>query len=280
VSVLHVNFDGTIGEELSQPKDLDVGVYAHQIRATPSNQTVTLVTRGNDATTKRSEDPGSVKVFDLRDGVLSNKMSVQPGHGLGFGPRHLDFHPTKPWVFVSIERQNQLYVYRLEPDGTLSHDPLFVKSTVTDRSVKASSAGPIFVHPNGRFVYVANRGGWIGSTPSAEREMFDGVPVFSDHNSNLAVFSIDQETGEPSLLHLVDARGAHPRTFSIDQSARMLVAGALVPVALRVAGKVTILPSCLSVFRIGGDGLLEFVRKYDVETGGESQWWTGMVALG
>jgi 6-phosphogluconolactonase len=39
-------------------------------------------------------------------------------------------------------------------------------------------------------------------------------------------------------------------------------------------------PASLSVFRIGPDGRLEFVRKYDVETSqGQMQYWMGMVAL-
>jgi 6-phosphogluconolactonase len=187
--------------------------------------------------------------------------------------------PTKPWVFVSIERQSQLYVYRLLPDGGLSPQPLFVKSTVTDRTSPVPTAGPIHVHPNGKFVYLTNRGGWIGSSPAPGREMFEGVPVFPNTNSNVAVFAIDQESGEPSLVQTIDSHGAHPRTFSFDESARMLVAGNLVPVALREAGKVTIVPADLSVFRMGSDGKLEFVRKYDVNTGKLTQWWTGMVAL-
>ena len=35
----------------------------------------------------------------------------------------------------------------------------------------------------------------------------------------------------------------------------------------------------LSVLRIGDDGKLEFVRKYDVETGGKIQYWMGIVGL-
>jgi 6-phosphogluconolactonase len=35
----------------------------------------------------------------------------------------------------------------------------------------------------------------------------------------------------------------------------------------------------LSVYRIGADGQLEFVRKYDVDVGTRNQFWSGMVAL-
>jgi hypothetical protein len=33
------------------------------------------------------------------------------------------------------------------------------------------------------------------------------------------------------------------------------------------------------VYRIAGDGTLDFVRKYDVDTGQRMQFWSGMVTL-
>src|SRR4029453_16551431 len=131
--------------------------HARQCRTPPGTQPVLRGTPGNNAAGGKPEDPGSLKVFGFKDGVLSNKASVQPGTGLGFGPRHLDFHPTQPWVYVSIERQNKLYVYQLTPDGGLSADPLFIKSPLTGEDKHSPSAGPIPVHPNGRFVYLTNR---------------------------------------------------------------------------------------------------------------------------
>lgn len=101
----------------------DSGIFAYQIRTTPSNQSAILVTRGNNAREGKPEDPGALKVFGLNNGVLTNQASVAPGTGLGFGPRHLDFHPQQAWVFVSIERQNQLYVSKLQPDNFLAPDP-------------------------------------------------------------------------------------------------------------------------------------------------------------
>jgi len=278
VSVHQIKPDGMIGDEIKQPEKLDFGIYGHQILATPSNQSLILVARGNNATAKSPEDPGALKVYGFKDGVLSNKASVAPGTGLGFGPRHLDFHPTQPWVYVSVERQNELYVYQLQPDGGLSPEPLFIKDTVPGIDNHVSSAGPIHVHPNGRFVYLTNRGGWTSSPPPGS-EVHNGMRVFESTNSNIAVFSINQETGEPTLIQNIDAEGAHPRTFSIDAKARMLVAGNLVPVALRRDGQIAVVPAGLSVFQMANDGKLEFVRKYDVDTGKLTQWWTGMIAL-
>ncbi len=278
-SVHRIAADGTIGDEVKQPDNLDFGIYGHQILATPSNQSLILITRGNNAAGGKPEDPGSIKVLGFKNGVLSNKASVQPGNGLGFGPRHLDFHPSKPWVYVSIERQNKLYVYQLLPDGGLAPDPLFVKDTVLDPSKHVSSAGPIHIHPNGRFVYLTNRAGWTGAPPPGQ-ELFEGKRVFSSDDSTIAVFAIDQETGEPKLVETANSHGAHPRTFSIDPSGRMLVAGSLVPIAVREGGRIDVLPAGLSIFRIGQDGKLTFVRKHDIDTGALTQWWSGMVAFG
>jgi 6-phosphogluconolactonase len=277
-SVHRIGADGMIGEEVSQPGKLECGIYAHQILATPSNRSVIVVARGNNAAGGKPEDPGSLRVFDFKNGVLTNKASVQPGNGLGFGPRHLDFHPTKPWVYVSIERQNKLYVYTLTPDGGLSPNPTFVKDTVLDPSRHISSAGPIHMHPSGRFVYVTNRAGWSGG-PTPGQEEFEGKRVFNSDDSSIAVFTIDQETGEPRLIETAPAHGAHPRTFSIDPGGRMLVAGSLVPIAVRQGGSISALPAGLAVFRIGEDGKLSFVRKYDLDTGKLTQWWSGMVPL-
>ena len=41
-------------------------------------------------------------------GVLRDEVSIAPNGGYGFGPRHLDFHPSKPWIYVSLERQTAL----------------------------------------------------------------------------------------------------------------------------------------------------------------------------
>jgi len=38
-------------------------------------------------------------------------------------------------------------------------------------------------------------------------------------------------------------------------------------------------PASLAVFRIGDDGKLGFVRKYDVDVGDRTLFWMGMVQL-
>jgi len=274
VTVHRINRDGTVGDLVEQPVKPDGGIFAHQIRTTPSNHSAILVTRGNNAEGGKPEDPGALKVYGFKDGVLTNRASIAPGTGLGFGPRHLDFHPTQPWVFVSVERQSQLYVYRLEGDHSLAREPMFVKTALADAAHNGPTqqAGAIHIHPNGRFVYMTNRN-------SAQVE-FAGKKVFAGGENNVAVFAIDQTTGEPSLIQNIDAHTNHLRTFGIDPGGRMLVAASIAPIAVREGDGIGTLAAARVVYRIGSDGKLDFVRKYDVDTGKVLQFWSGMVVLG
>ena len=123
LSVHTLNPDATLGAEVEQPNEIDGGIYAHQIRVHPSNRMVVMVTRGNGPAPDRPEDPGAVKVYSYRDGVLTNLQSIAPNRGHGFQPRHIDFHPTQPWMYLNLERQNQLQVYRTI-DGPVSYTHL------------------------------------------------------------------------------------------------------------------------------------------------------------
>jgi 6-phosphogluconolactonase (cycloisomerase 2 family) len=269
LTVHRLNADGTIGAPVAQAADLDTGIYAHQILAAPSNRCVVLVTRGNNATPNKAEDPGAIKTFAFENGALRNLASIAPGNGLGFGPRHLDFHPSKPWAFVSIERQNKLYVYGLDDATGLEREPSFVKETLSNPKTRASQgAGPIHVHPNGRFVYQTNR-----TFPAAG----DGGRQFSeDGEDNIVVFAIDMSNGEPKAIQHVDGRGVQLRTFGIHPSGRLLVVASIMPLPLRDG---TSKPAGMMVFRTEQDGTLAFARKYDVDVGSAQQFWSGMVTL-
>ena len=270
VTVHRIEADGTLGAGVAQRDDLDTGIYAHQVLAAPGNRLVMLVTRGNNPGGGSPEDPGAIKTFRFKDGLLSNLASIAPGQGagkgFGFGPRHLDFHPSQPWVFVSVERQNKLYVYERDAEGALAPAPRFIKETLSDpKTALPQGTGPVHVHPNGRFVYLTNRT-FPASGPGA-RQLAPGG------ENSIAVFAIDAATGEPALIQNIDGHGIQLRTFGIDPAGRMLVAASTMALADGT------LPAGLSVFRIAADGRLSFVRKYDVEAGNRQQFWSGMVTL-
>jgi len=273
VTVHRIAADGTVGEEVKQAAALDGGIFAHQIRTTPANDAAILVTRGNDAAGGKPEDPGALKLFSFRDGQLTNQGSVAPDGGYGFGPRHLDFHPSLPFVYVSLERENKPNVYRLT-DGVLNPQALFSKDTLAEpgniRSRQAAST--VHVHPNGRHVYVGNR--------ASDTVDFAGKKVFPGGENNIAVFAIDPASGEPTLIQNADAHGIHPRTFSLDPSASMLVVANLQTMPVRDGDGVKTVPANLATYHVGPDGKLVFAHSYEVDTRDAQQFWSGMVALG
>jgi 6-phosphogluconolactonase (cycloisomerase 2 family) len=272
VRVYRINKDFTPGDEVAQPGPIDAGIFAHQIRTTPDNRLAILVTRGNEGTATKPEDPGALKVFNYKDGVLSNEVSIAPNGGKEFGPRHLDFHPTKPWMYVSIETQNKMFTYRMEP-GRIVPDIAFRAETLDQpNNIRArQAAGTVHVHPNGRFLYGANR--------AEETVEFQGKKVFKGGENSIVVYAINQSTGEPTPIQHIETQKIHPRTFHIHPGGRLMVAEHNLPVNVRDGDAVKSVAAGLSVFRIGDDGKLAFVRTYDIDVGDKLMFWMGMVPL-
>ena len=273
VKVFRVNDDFTVGSEVPQPGVTDTGFYAHQVRVTPDNRQVILCTRGNDPTPKKPEDPGALKIFAYANGTLSNELSFAPnGQGLGFGPRNLDFHPTKPWAYVSLERENKLFMF--EYDKVRAAPRTYLKDLLGEPgNVRPLQlAGIIHVHPNGHFVYVTNR-----ATSSSD---VGGEKVFAGGENHVSVFSIDQRTGEPTLIQRADQHKIYPRTVDVDPSGRLAVVQCTVPMDVRDGNDVRMVPAGLTVSRIGSDGKLTLVRSYDsMEFSRDNALWMAFVKL-
>ena len=81
------------------------------------------------------------------------------------------------------------------------------------------------------------------------------------------------------MIQHADTHAYHVRTFALDPSGRMMVAASISPIDVRVGDKVVTVPATLSVMKVGADGKLTFVRKYDVETNGKIHYWMGMFGL-
>lgn len=272
VSVHRINSRGEIEGEIPQPDVIDCGIYAHQVLAMPSNKTVVVVARGNSAKSPKREDPGALKLLKFADGLLTNRTSIAPEGGYGFGPRHIDFHPTQPWVYISLERQNKLCMFRRQ-DDVLEPQAAFTSETLADpENIKPRQlAGAIHVHPNGRFVYLANRADWTVD--------FEGVPIFGGGENSIVVYAINQTTGEPAVIQRVDPRSMLVRTFAFDPNGRILVAASMKPFTVRDGAKLTTVHAGLSVFKVSDKGQLDFLRKYDVDTQDKTLIWMGIMGL-
>ncbi len=156
---------------------------------------------------------------------------------------------------------------RLEPETA------FVREMLADRAnlKPRQHGGTVHVHPNGRVVYLANRADW--------QVDYQGKKVFGGGENSIAVYSIDPATGEPTLIQHADTHSYHVRTFALDPTGKLMVAASIQPLAVREGTEVKTVPAALSVFRVGADGKLDFVRKYDVATNGKIHYWMGIVGL-
>ena len=139
------------------------------------------MTRGNDPSATAPEDPGALKVFKYNDGELSDCVSIAPNGGYGFGPRHIDFHPGKPFAYVINELDSTITTYR-KSGPVLA--PLQTTPSCPDTFTGYSTGAEIWVGRDGRHVYVTNRG----------------------HDS-IAVFAIDAATGKLTLVEIVPTGG-------------------------------------------------------------------------
>lgn len=172
-------------------------------------------------------------------------------------------------MYLNLERQNVLQVYRTVNGESIDPDALFSKPTLDApaSSKPAQMTGAIHVHPGGRFVYISNRAS--GTT------IADGKPVWEGGENTIGVYAIDQRTGEPVRIQNIDSGGMHPRTFTLDAPSALLVAANQNAVTRADGSRV---PASLAVFRIADNGKLTFVRKYDIEPGQDgSLMWAGFL---
>ena len=206
--------------------------------------------------------------------MLANRGLIAPKGGYGYQSRHIDFHPTQPWMYLNLERQNQLQLYRILNDDSVDPKPAFTKDTLDNQAAAkpAQTTAAIHVHPNGRFLYLSNR--------ASGTVTVDGKQIWEGGENSIGVYAINEKTGEPVRIQNTDTRGMHPRTFTLDDGGRLLVAANQTAIIKREGERDVRVPASLAVFRIGADGKLAFVRKYDVVTDqGRTLMWVGMVTL-
>lgn len=271
IAVYRIEEDGAIGAPVAQASALELEKTAHQLRFAPSGRTALVPCRGNPPHDGRPEDPGSLRVFGYRDGQLAPHMAIAPDGGYGFGPRHIDFHPAKPWCYMSIERQNEIALFRLE--GEAVSGPHFRRTTLAHpETLKPRQlAGAMHVHPKGGRAYVSNRAD--GTVD------WRGEKVFNGGENTIAVYALDATSGEPTLLQTADTHGIHPRTFALDPAGEWLVAANMTRRKVRNGDEAREVPGGLSVFRVLDDGRLDFVGKHEADVSRETMFWMGINSL-
>jgi len=119
----------------------------------------------------------------------------------GAGPRHFAFHPNGKIGYVVNELDATVNTFDYDSsNGTLTQKQSI--STLPEGYSDPSWCADIHVHPSGKFVYASNRG----------------------HNS-IAIFSVNENSGELTFLKTESTKGDFPRGFAIDPSGKYLWVG-------------------------------------------------------
>ena len=146
-------------------------------------------------------DSVSAYEMNVSDGTLAATPAVVAKSAPGAGPRHLAITPDGQFVYVTNELNNTVDAYRWD-----ASKPAFTHLQTTDTLPAdfkgRSSTAEIAIHPDGRTVYVSNRG----------------------HDS-IAVFRRDPATGLLAAAGHQSSEGGEPRHFEIDPTGRWMLVG-------------------------------------------------------
>ncbi|MDA8745770.1 lactonase family protein [Rubripirellula amarantea] len=167
--------------------------HAHYAGISPNNQFALVPDLGLDKVMIYRLDPETAKL-------------TQHGFGkvpAGGGPRHMKFHSNGKWIYVLNELSLSVTLFdwdadagKMTPRQTI---PAVPKQALAKEKFK--SASEIIVHPNGKFLYSANRG-----------------------HDTITVYRIDGSNGELSVIEIENIRGATPRNFNITPDGKWLLA--------------------------------------------------------
>jgi 6-phosphogluconolactonase len=126
--------------------------------------------------------------------TLGGKSYATPA---GKAPRHFAFHPRAPYFFMTNEREASVSSFYFDSNtGEL-------RAVQTIPTIPAGYSGPrvapsnIQMHPNGRFIYAANRG-----------------------DDSIAIFSIDEATGRMIPVDTAKTGGRGPREMNFEPSGK------------------------------------------------------------
>ncbi|WP_310565395.1 lactonase family protein [Hydrogenophaga sp.] len=195
LAVLPVAADGAL-EPLSQLIQLEGPPGPHRTEQPfakphfnpfdPSGQWVLVPDKGVDR----------VFVFRFADGRLTSAAQPFAQAREGAGPRHLAFHPSRPWAYVINELDSTVTAYTF--DATTGALQAFqVLSALADTFTGNSRASEVEVDRSGRTLYASNRG-----------------------EDSIAVFHIDADNGRLALRQSAPSEGKTPRFFTTSPCGR------------------------------------------------------------
>lgn len=195
VSMLPIRADGTLGNSVEVVEHQGSGPNLERQAEPHPHATVC----GPNGTYLYVPDLGTDEVviydIDRERGMLVHAGATQVTPGSG--PRHFEFHPSRPIAYLILELSSAIIAYEWdETTGQLSE--LGSTSTIPKDFEGENQPSEIEAHPSGDWVYAANRG-----------------------RDSVSILSI-QSDGSIELDKTVPTGGAWPRYLTVDPAGKVL----------------------------------------------------------
>ncbi|MEX1063153.1 MAG: lactonase family protein [Balneolaceae bacterium] len=192
LSVFGIEDNGGIGEAVdvvqhegsSVNENRQESPHVHSIIPSADGRFIYASDLGTDRINIYEPDPST--------GILDPADSPYFENTPGAGPRHFAFHPDGEFAYSAEELTSTVAVLNVDR-STGALEQVQRVEMLPEGFDAENSAADIHVSPDGRHLYASNRG----------------------HDS-LVIYSIDENTGELSLIGHESTRGGHPRNFMID----------------------------------------------------------------
>ena len=201
IAVFPILAEGRLGEHTAMVKDAGAtgpnkkhqeGPHAHWIETSPDNRFVLVADLGLDEVL--------VYKLDATSGTLTPNEPAFARLKAGSGPRHAVFYPNGKFVFAVSELSSTATSFAYDvKKGTLKETG--TASTLPPGFCGRNDVAETAVHPNGKFLYVSNRG-----------------------NDSIAILSIDPGNRTLAPAGGIPTGGKEPRHFAIDPSGKYLLA--------------------------------------------------------
>ena len=205
IAVLPVDAEGRLGEasqvihgQGSGPREEQEAAHPHMIKPSPDGRFILVTDLGTDQVFVYRLDTATGQLVPNEQGAAAVKEDP------GSGPRHFAFAPHGRTLYVINELGSTVTVYDYEPErGELrARQTISTLPEGVDGPAMGNSCAHIAVSPDGRFVYGSNRG-----------------------HDTIAIWSVDEGTGELRSVGHESTRGKTPRNFNLDPSGQWLLVG-------------------------------------------------------